>query len=209
MRLASRFFRRADKCLAPATPSDLLSRSAEAATDLIEATRGSGRGRSVATAAAVGVTLVVATAAYVWWKRRDQVAVADAEPAPVPAPFAPIATTVAPAQPAPAGTSEFDALAEPVLTVVATEHEDVDVAPVIESPARFDVEESAPVPEAAPVERKPVMDYHECGDARRATPQPSVASTPSMSSPPPSASGRFAMPDVRAVVLPGGGRSLP
>ena len=174
MRLASRFFRRADQCLAPATPADLLDRSVEAATDLIEATRGSGRGRSAATAAAVGVTLIVATAAYVWWKRRDQVAVLTPEPAAPPAPFAPIANTVAPAPHAHEATSEFDGDQhdhESVLPVVATQLEES--APANDVPIPVEAAMAVAEVSIAPVnEREHPLNLPECGDARRATPQP-------------------------------------
>lgn len=216
MRLASRFFRRQTVCLAPPTATELLERGLEAARDAVdavseavEAAPSGSRGRTVVTVAAVTATVLVATAAYVWWKRRDHVAAVETVPAPTAAPVAaawsapaPAATSVAVAEPAP-----FDLAveAEPIVDDEAPEENETPEPQLIAVEAiPTPVEESAEATEAV---RAHLAD--DCGDARRATQQPAVASSTSAYSRPLAMSGRFAMPGVRGVVLPGGGGSLP
>jgi hypothetical protein len=156
--------------------------------------------------------VLVATAAYVWWKRRDHVAAVETVPAPTAAPVAaawsapaPAATSVAVAEPAP-----FDLAveAEPIVDDVPLEAPEVAAIPepqlIAVEAIPTPVEESAEATEAV---RAHLAD--DCGDPHRATQQPAVASSTSAYSRPPAMSGRFAMPGVRGVVLPGGGGSLP
>lgn len=224
MRLASRFFRRQTVCLAPPTAAELLERGLEAARDAIEVVaeaaseaveaspRGS-RGRTAVTVAAVTATALVATAAYVWWKRRDHVAVVDTAAGP-----APITAAAAWAAPAPtAAPAAEPVVAEPLVAEVPPVAPEpfVEAAPVeptqaLETPLL--AAEPVPAPVAQPIDAVQTAPMHladDCGEARRAIPQPSVASTTSTYSRPPAVSGRFAMPGVRGVVLPGGGGSLP
>ncbi|MBM4415805.1 MAG: hypothetical protein FJ035_06080 [Chloroflexi bacterium] len=77
------------------------------------------------------------------------------------------------------------------------------------------VRSEAPVATAKPVavEPQPVVPASvadaDCTEARRGTPQPTMATSAPFSARPPATSGRFAMPGVRGVVLPGGEGALP
>lgn len=188
MRFAPRLFRRPPVCLAPATPSELIERGLEAARDVVEAAAavieaapGPHRGRSTAvTVAAVTATALVATAAYVWWKRRDRVtSIGPASTAASPA-GVPMAAAPAGAPAAPATVSAED---RPAATA--------DPGPVAIAPAQA------------------AISAEDCARARPGTPQPSVVASTSHSTRPPVLSGRFAMPGVRGIVLPGSGGSLP
>ena len=219
MRLASRLFRRQTACLAPPTATELLERGLEAARDVVEAASEaieaaprSSRGRTAVTVAAVTATALVATAAYVWWKRRDHVATADTVATPGAAPVAaawsaPAAASVAAAEPA-----AFDVVVE--ASPVAPEPV-VDATPAAAAatpgPQLIAAEAlSSPIASSAQAAEAPRAQLSDdCGEARRATPEPSVASTTAVSSRPPAMNGRFSMPGVRGVVLPGGGGSLP
>lgn len=166
---------------APAA-SELAERGLEAVRDAVEAAPRGNRGRTAVTVAAVTATALVATAAYVWWKRRDHVGAVSA-PRPVTPTVVVAAAAPASAQPTPSPAVEPIAVIEPPIQ-----------------------SESVPTVTAKVVSMQRADD---CEDVRRGIPQPSVASTASAYSRPPALSGRFAMPGVRGVVLPGSGGSLP
>lgn len=95
----------------------------------------------------------------------------------------------------------------------------IDVAPVAVPPAAVPtaapataIADERPTPEperTAPVVAQASIQADDCAGGRRGTPQPSVVAGTPHAARPPVASGRFAMPGVRGIVLPGGGGSLP
>lgn len=199
MRLTSRLFRRAEQCLAPETPAELIEQGIAAASTAAESIRHGSRGRTAATYVAVGATLAVATAAYVWWKRRDHapVAVLERATAPVtPVPAASVTVVPSGVTNAPAAQPPRDAAGD--APTPGERPADVPTTHLATSDAT-----GGAIPPAQ-------LDLDGCEDhARRTTPQPSIVVSQPSASRPPSAVGRFAMPGVRGVVLPGGGRALP